>query len=157
MSAISSILVAEEIAEARRDAVVQHLANAERVLQHAEDQLKQLEDYVLETDGRMVQSGRAFQSMEVVRHQHQFMARLQHAIGLQTDAVANSRRQRDAVRAVLVEAEGKLAMLRKLLALRNAELARKEARREQAAMDEMAQGMHARKRNGSLQGEKSWR
>lgn len=156
MSNIRSILVAKEMAEARRDAVVKHLASAERALQHAQDQLRQLEDYVQETDSRMVQSGRTFQSMEVVRHQHQFMARLQHAIGLQTDAVANCLSQRDAMRDVLVEAESRLAVLKKLLEVRRAELARKELRREQSAMDELAQGMHARKRSASLQGEISW-
>jgi flagellar FliJ protein len=156
MSAISSILVAEEFAESKRDAVVKHLASAERSLRHAEEQLQQLEDYVQETDGRMVQSGRTFESMEVVRHQHQFMARLQHAIGLQTEAVVNARHQRDAVRTLLVEAESKLAVLKKLLALREAEVVRKKARLEQSAMDEMALVMHARQRNGSLQGENSW-
>ena len=84
-------MVAEEFAESKRDAAVKHLASAERSLRHAEEQLQQLEDYVQETDGRMVQSGRTFESMEVVRHQHQFMARLQHAIGLQTEAVVNAR------------------------------------------------------------------
>jgi flagellar FliJ protein len=156
MSSISSILIAEEIAEAKRNAMVQHLASAERSLQHAQGQLQQLEDYVQETDARMVQSGRTIQSMEVVRHQHQFMARLQQAIGLQTEAVANARSQREAVRELLVEAESKLAVLQKVLALRKAEVVRKKVRLDQAAMDEMAQGMHARKSNESLQGEKLW-
>jgi len=156
MSTISSILVAHEMAEVKRDAVAKHLASAERALLHAQGQLKQLEDYVLETDGRMVQSGRIFQSMEVVRHQHQFMARLQHAIALQSEAVGSCQRQCGALRAALADAERGVAVLDKLLSLRNAALERKRARREQAAMDELAQGLYARKRNVSLQGENSW-
>src|SRR5574343_259649 len=156
MSSIRSLEVAKDLAQRRRDAMVQHLAAMEQAMEQARGQLKQLEDYVRETDGRMVQSGRAYQSMEVVRHQHHFMARLQHAIGLQTDVVANSEQQRKVAQELLVEAEGKLTVLQKLIDMRKAEVAREAVRREQRASDEFAQNMHLRKRNEALQGEGLW-
>lgn len=156
MSNLSSIRIALDVAETRRDDVTKYLAQTERDWVQAQAQLQQLEDYVVETDARMVRTGLAVQSMEVVRHQHQFMARLQHAIALQTEAVRSAEQVCLRAREMLVMAERKVAMTQKLMDLRMRELRANAARQDQLLMDEMAQSAHARNRRDEKQGESSW-
>ena len=75
---------------------------------------------------------------EVMFHHYQFMDRLGHAVGLQTGVVGDhASRVQDATR-TLLDAELRLASLRKVLERRRADLLREQQRREQKQTDELA-------------------
>ncbi|HRM94723.1 MAG TPA: flagellar export protein FliJ, partial [Alicycliphilus sp.] len=76
--------------------------------------------------------------VEVMRHHYQFMGRLDHAIGLQTQAVSGQDQRVHQAGQVLLQAELRLASLRKVLERRRADLLREQQRREQKQTDELA-------------------
>ena len=103
-----------------------------------EAQLEQLSGYAAETQQRWgMREGAAVQP-EVMRHHYQFMGRLDHAIGLQTQAVSGQDQRVHQAGQVLLQAELRLASLRKVLERRRADLLREQQRREQKQTDELA-------------------
>jgi flagellar FliJ protein len=148
----SGLLLAISLAERKRDAVMQQLAQSHQRVRSALDQLEQLQSYAGDTDGRWIRNGAAGLSGELLRHHHQFSERLQHAIGMQEGVIANLRRGADQVQRQLLAAESYLAGLQRVLAQRRAEGERRAQRREQAEMDEMAAQLFARTHRQSLQG-----
>ena len=156
MTAIRSFDIAIELATKRRDEAVRKLAGVQRAQAHAEAQLKQLTDYVAETDARIVHQVDRPVSMEVLRHHYQFMGRLQDAIRMQTDAVRGAQRHVEGVRAELAKAETAVMGLVKVRDARLAEMRLTQGRREQAASDELATQLHIRHAKGISEGAQRW-
>lgn len=137
-SSLQSFIVAIQLAERRRDAARQAVSNLQNARAAAQGQLDQLQGYAQETQGRWGASeGRVMQPV-VLQHHHQFMGRLEHAIGLQGQVVRTQDQRVAGARQTLLQAELRLASLRTVLERRQAELALAQQRREQKATDERA-------------------
>jgi flagellar FliJ protein len=153
MSQLRSVLLAIEHATIRRDHLAQVTASVERNLQFAHQQLAQLESYAADTDARWIGSAAREISAQIIRHQYQFMDRLQQAIGMQTGVIAGVVRQLDQARVNLLQAEFRLAGLNQILKTRKAALLRVQQLREQRQTDEFAAMQHARNRALPMSGE----
>lgn len=138
MSSLKAFEVAVELAERRRDAARQALKNVQDARHAAQAQLEQLTGYAAETQGRWGMKADSAMQPEVMYHHYQFMGRLDHAIGLQTGVVSGQDVRVDKARQALLEAELRLASLRKVLERRRAEVALQQQRREQKQTDERA-------------------
>jgi flagellar FliJ protein len=158
MSAVKSLALAIEVATRRRDQADQALMQAHRAVQHAQDQLAQLQSYAGETEARWATANAVTVSAELMQHQQHFMQRLRHAIGLQGGVMADLQRQAEAARQRRLQEEVRLAALEQLLKKKLADRARLEARREQKQMDELAVLKYARAAaagGGPLNGERT--
>lgn len=147
MSALNALIVAVEIAERKRDAMRQALREAQAVQQSAQAQLSQLEDYARETEQRWGLQADAAVKPEVMYHHYQFMDRLGHAAGLQTGVVGDQAARVERAQHALMEAELRLASLRKVVQARRLELERAQARMEQKQTDERAAMQYSRRAN----------
>jgi len=138
MSSLNALSVAIEAASRQRDEARQALQNTEAAQQAARDQLEQIEGYARATEARWgVRADTAMQP-EVMYHHYQFMNRLGHAAGIQTGVVGDQARRVEAARQALLQAELRVASLRKVLDARRQELERAQMRREQKQTDERA-------------------
>lgn len=154
MSELKSVQLAIELATRNRDELAKVVARVERNLAFVNDQMAQLEGYAAETDSRWIASGSRSMSPELIRHHYQFMERLQHAIGLQSNNIANTGRQLEQAKGNLLRAEIRLSGLNQVLKSRMAAILRTERRREQRQTDEFAAMQHARNRALPMSGEK---
>lgn len=138
MSTLNALTVAVEVASRKRDEARRLLQDAQGAQQAAQDQLNQLQGYARETEGRWGMRADAAVQPEVMFHHYQFMDRLGHAVGLQTGVVSDhASRVQDAAR-TLLEAELRLASLRKVVEKRQQDHERQQMRREQKQTDERA-------------------
>lgn len=154
MSGLKSVLLAIEHASLRRDELAKAVARVERSQNFARDQMAQLKGYAADTDARWTGSGARGLSLELVRHQYQFMDRLQQAIELQSGVLANTARQLDLAKANLLQAEIRLSGLNQILKARQAVLLSHQRRREQRQTDEFAAMQYTRNRALPMSGEK---
>ena len=154
MSQLSSVILAIEHATIRRDALVQVAVRVERNLEYANQQLAQLEGYAADTDARWIGSATREISAQIIRHQYQFMDRLQQAIVMQTGVIAGVVAQLNQAKANLLQAEFRLSGLDQILKTRKASLLRTQQQREQRQTDEFASMQHARNRAMPMSGEK---
>ena len=138
MSTLNALTVAVEVASRKRDEARRLLQDAQGAQQAAQDQLNQLQGYARETEGRWGMRADAAVQPEVMFHHYQFMDRLGHAVGLQTGVESDhASRVQDATR-TLLEAELRLASLRKVVEKRQHDHERQQMRREQKQTDERA-------------------
>lgn len=153
-SALKSILLAIEHATLNRDALAKVAARLERNLDFARSQMAQLENYAVDTDSRW--TGKATQgvSVELMRHQYQFMDRLQQAIAMQSGVLTQSAGQLEQAKVKLLQAEVRLLGLNQILTVRQAALQRTQRQRQQRHTDEFAAMQHARNRALPMSGEK---
>lgn len=153
MSKLKSIQLAIELAERQRDECAKVVAQAKRTHSFSLHQMDQLRGYASDTDARWMGSSATQLSAELIRHHYQFMARLQQAITLQGDSVANSLRQVESVEKALLQAEYRLSGLNHVLKTRQSALLLLEKRREQRDTDEFAAMQHARNRAQAMTGD----
>lgn len=149
MSALNAFVVAVELAERRRDAARQTLASVQGARQAAQAQLDQLTGYAAETQQRWGPKAGAAVQPEVMHHHYQFLGRLDHAIGLQTQTLSGQDQRVAQARQALLQAELRLTSLRKVLERRRADLAQQQQRREQKQTDERA-SLRAATRQGAV-------
>ncbi len=138
MSALNSLAVAVEVASRKRDDARQVLQDILAAQQAARAQLDQLEDYARETQARWGMKADTAMKPEVMYHHYQFMERLGHAAGMQTGVVGEHANRVEAARRGLLEAELRLASLRKVMDKRRHDLEMAEMRRDQKQTDERA-------------------
>lgn len=144
MSELRGVLLAIDLATRKRDALRQALAHEHATVGRAYEQMNQLEGYAGETDARWINGSAGAVSNELIQHHYQFMARLQHAIGLQRTAISNAEQQQERVRLQLVEAEVRLSGLNQILESRQKTIELRVKRREQKQTDEFAANLYAR-------------
>lgn len=148
MAEPTALAVAVDLAERRRDAARQRLAQALAQQQSAQGQLDQLQGYASDTNIRWGLQENTHRKPEILAHHYQFMDRLAHAIGLQADVMAQHARRIDEHRRQLLEAELRVTSLRKVVAQRAHETQRAQQRREQKQTDETAALQHRRQHHG---------
>ena len=126
-------------AEGERDTAARVLRQAEAMVQQAETQSRQLHDYRGEFDQRWTQHFQRSGTPELLHCQRGFGQRLDQAIHhqqLNTQQLGNRVAQ---ARSVLMARELRVAMVRKLVQRRLAELSLLTERRDQRSTDEAAQ------------------
>ena len=138
MSSLNSLAVAVEVASRKRDDARQALQDMLAAQQAARAQLDQLEDYARETQARWGMKADTTMKPEVMYHHYQFMDRLGHAAGVQNGVVGDHAHRVEAARRALLEAELRLASLRKVMEKRRHDLGLAEMRRDQKQTDERA-------------------
>lgn len=154
MSALKSVLLAIEHATLHRDAMAKAAARVERNLLYARSQMEQLQNYASDTDVRWTGTAARGVSVELMRHQYQFMDRLQQAIAMQSGVLTQSTGQLEQAKAKVMEAEVRLLGLNQILKTRQAALLRIQRQRQQRHTDEFAAMQHARNRAQPMSGEK---
>ena len=138
MSSLNALAVAVEAASRKRDDARRALQDAQAAQQAALAQLEQLEGYARETEARWGVKADTAMKPEVMYHHYQFMNRLGHAAGIQTGVVGDHAHRVEAARQALLQAELRLASLRKVVDKRRQELELAQMRREQKQTDERA-------------------
>lgn len=138
MSTQRSLLLAIDLATARREEAAAQLQKTMRSEAFAQDQMGQLQQYAQETEARWMQGAQVSTSPEMLHHHYQFMARLNQAIALQEGVLVSNRQRVEAARQLLMQAEFRLASFKQLLATRQAAVAKTRLRQEQKQTDEFA-------------------
>jgi flagellar FliJ protein len=155
MSAVSSFLLAIEMATRKRDQANQDLMRAQNAHVFAQNQMSQLETYAAETEARWTAAAQISTSPELMRHHYQFMDRLHHAVGLQTGALENEARKVEAAKKRVLEAEYRLISLKQILKKKQADISLLQSRREQKQMDEFAALRGAKSADGIFSGDQA--
>ena len=138
MSSLNALSVAVEVASRKRDDARKVLQDTLAAEQAARAQLDQLEDYARETESRWGMKADTAMQPEVMYHHYQFMDRLGHAAGVQTTVVGDHAARVEKARRTLLDAELRLASLRKVMDKRKADLDLVQMRRDQKQTDERA-------------------
>lgn len=149
MSVSNALSVAVEMALRHRDDARRSLQDARSASQAAQAQLDQLENYARETQDRWGMRPNAAVQPEVMYHHYQFMDRLGHAAGLQAGVVGSHADRVGAAERSLLEAELRLASLKKLVDKRQRDALQAQMRREQKQTDERAALQFRQSFNGS--------
>ncbi len=144
MSTPNGLQIALELALTRRDDAAQGLAETRSRAAAARLQLEQLDHYRTECSDRWSERC-ASCTPDLLQHHYQFMDRLTHAIGLQTDVVAQHERMVLRTATLVREAESRVQSLQQLWQTRERERMQSESRREQKQNDEQAALVHARR------------
>lgn len=134
----NALQVAVELAERQRDGARQLLRDARATQAAADEQMAQLQAYANETDARWGMHAGARVAPEVMFHHRHFMGRLEHAMGMQSNVLADHGQRVASAEAALLAAELRVATLNKLVAKRQHEAAAAQTRREQKQTDEQA-------------------
>ena len=138
MSSLNALSVAVEVASRKRDDARKVLQDTLAAEQAARAQLDQLEDYARETESRWGMKADTAMQPEVMYHHYQFMDRLGHAAGVQTTVVGDHAARVEKARRTLLDAELRLASLRKVMEKRKADLDLVQMRGDQKQTDERA-------------------
>lgn len=131
-------MLAIDLAMRRRDAGSAALLQVQRAHLGALNQMGQLESYAMETESRWALASRSSAQPEIVRHYDQFMDRLLQAVEMQRAVVDDHQRAATAARQALLEADIRVAGLKRLLDKRRTSIARMQVGREQKQLDELS-------------------
>ena len=147
---IAALQLVLDRAAQERDRLAGELRRAEELALRARRQGEQLAAYrgeYLQRWSRQFGHGGA---IEIVHCYHSFMQRLDEALAHQQRQVHAADRGQAAAREKLLQAETRLASIRKLIERRQAEIARAHERRDQRQTDETAQGLLLRRRRAAV-------
>ena len=142
MSNLRSIALAIEVATRRRDQVSKDLVDIQRTVVFSKNQMEQLESYARDSTSRWMAAAQVSAMPEMMQHHYQFMDRLEHAIKMQQGVLEELEQQGDRARKVVLQAEFRLAGLKRLMQNRLKEINFRAARLEQREMDDLAALMH---------------
>ena len=138
MSSLNALMIAIEMAVRKRDDARQALRERQHAFDAAKSQMDQLESYAAEMQQRWGATEGASLKPEVMVHHRQFMARLEHAINLQTRVIADQSIRLEAAQKALMAAELRLTSLNKVVETRRRDMELAQMRREQKQTDERA-------------------
>lgn len=125
----------------RRDQAAERLLRADQAARRAREQAAQLLAYRIEYEARWAAQLRSSASIGIVHCWRAFMQRLDQAVALQTRQVQAGEAALGAARHALVDAERRVATVRRLIERRQAEHRAGVRRREHRLEDELAQRM----------------
>lgn len=145
--------IAIDAATQQRDAAQMSLVQVDQSRVFAQGQMDQLTNYAAETEARWMASAQISASPELLRHHYQFMDRLRKAIDLQQTVLLDADSRVDDARKRLTVLEIRLRSLQRMLDKNQAVFNGKQARREQAQMDEFAALQHVRKGGQLIHGD----
>ena len=149
-ASITSLQLVLDRATQERDRLAGELRRADELALRTRRQGEQLAAYrgeYLQRWSRQFGHGGA---IEIVHCYHSFMQRLDEALAHQQRQVHAADRGQAAARQALLQAETRLASIRKLIERRQAEIARAHERRDQRQTDETAQGLLLRRRRAAV-------
>jgi flagellar FliJ protein len=138
MTQFHGLVLAIDLAVAKRDHVLAELNRRLQAHAFAQSQLDQLRQYADETELRWAQAAQKSTTPELLHHHYQFMGRLQQAIELQQGVLASCLGQLTSAQQTMLQAEFRLAGLKQVLSKRRQEQTKIEQRRDQKQMDEFA-------------------
>lgn len=144
MTAIQTLNKVVELAGKRRDEALAHLAQLQREMQMAQDQMGQLQAYAGEAQQRWAARGSAGIDAGLLHHHRQFMAKIDHAMDFQRGVIGQREEQIHQAQQQVVVAERDLAGLRKYTDRKLQALLQSAQRQEQKQTDEMALAIHLR-------------
>jgi flagellar FliJ protein len=142
MNPIAALQVLLERAEQERDNARAALRQAETMVERAQAQSRQLEQYRGDYDQRWTRQFRTQGTPELLHCRQSFGERLDLAIGQQQAEVRNLGNRVQRASELLLERERRVAAVRKLIERRQQELRLQAERRDQRQTDEAAQRAH---------------
>lgn len=138
MTQFNGILLAIDLAVAKRDQALAELNRHRQSHAFAQNQLDQLRQYADETERRWSHSAQKSTTPELLHHHYQFMGRLQQAVDLQQDVLVASAGKLELAQNKMLQAEFRLASFKLVLSKRQLDLVKLQQRRDQKQMDEFA-------------------
>lgn len=138
MSQFHGLLLAIDLAVAKRDHALAELNRRLQAHSFAQSQLDQLRQYADETELRWTHAAQKSTTPELLHHHYQFMGRLQQAVEMQHGMLSSSLGQLTSAQQAMLQAEFRLAGLKQVLSKRQQEQAKLQQRRDQKQMDEFA-------------------
>lgn len=152
MTPIHTLNKVVELAEKRRDEAVARLAQQQREMRVAQDQMDQLQAYANEAQSRWTARGTQGVDAQLLHHHRQFMQKIDHAMDFQRGVLHNREELLGRCQSQVQAAERDLAGLRKYAERQQQALTHKAMRQEQKTTDEMALSIHLRQSLAQLQG-----
>ena len=143
MNSIPLLRILLQRAETERNSALGAMRQAETLVQQALAQARQLQDYRSEYDQRWVAHFQESGTTELLHCHRTFGQRLDHAILVQDNNTSQLGNRVQRARGILLTREQRVAALRKLIALRQAEEQKLADRRDQRNTDEAAQRAHS--------------
>lgn len=144
MTQLQTLHKVVEIAEKRRDEALAALAQQQRELTTAQDQMDQLQAYAQEAEARWAARSAVGVDAALLMHHRQFMHKLHHAMDFQGSVLGERQQQIDRAQAQVHATERDLAGLRKFTDRKQQAIDHKAQRQEQKHTDEMALTIHLR-------------
>ena len=145
-TAIQTLNKVVELANKRRDEALAQLAQLQREMAQAQDQMQQLRTYADEAQARWLQRSGAGVDANVLQHHRQFMQKIDHAMDFQQGVLSQRQSQLDQAQQQVHVAERDLAGLRKYTDRKVQALLHNAQRAEQKQTDELALSIHMRQR-----------
>lgn len=128
-----------DLADRQKEAADRYLAESQQRLQHAETQLVQLQNYMLEYQQQFTQAGQQGLNTDQLRQHQAFIGRLEQAMRQQHETIRVARQQLEQVKEYWQGVYSRFKGIQKLTnkALNSEQLARDK--QEQQAIDEQSQ------------------
>lgn len=144
MTAMQTLHKVVELAEKRRDEALGVMAQMQRELQMAQDQMDQLQSYAQEAEARWVARSSVGVDTALLMHHREFMHKIHHALEFQRGVLADRGRLIERAQEQVHVAERDLAGLRKFTDRKQQAIVHKAQRQDQKNTDEMALSIHLR-------------
>lgn len=144
MTQLQTLHKVVELAEKRRDEALAALAQQQRELTTAQDQMDQLQAYAQEAEARWAARSAVGVDAALLMHHRQFMHKLHHAMDFQGSVLGERQQQIHRAQAQVHATERDLAGLRKFTDRKQQAIDHKAQRQEQKHTDEMALTIHLR-------------
>lgn len=144
MANLNSFKRVLEVNTMRRDDALRSLGQARQAQDHAEQQLRQLQDYATEAEMRWKHRACQGVTPQLLHHHRQFMARIDEAIRFQNGVMAKLLGEVTRCEQVVHLAERELASLSKYVERKRMEQQQHLERQDQKRNDEMAANVHRR-------------
>ena len=155
MTAIQTLNKVVELAEKRRDQALSTLAQLQREMQVAQEQMNQLQAYAQEAQQRWAARSSVGVDAALLHHHRQFMDKIDHAMDFQRGVLSNREAQIERGQQQVHAAERDVAGLRKYTERKLDALNLRALRQDQKSTDEMALTIHLRHRLAQSQGLRS--
>jgi flagellar FliJ protein len=138
VSVLKPLILAIHMAKKTRDELAAHLRRCKQSMSNAQAQMDQLCSYSDETHQKWLLASKVGVSPEIMRHQIQFMARLQEAIVLQQSVLKNIDADIQRVQKNYLGSELRLASLELMQKKLQLNVDALQKRKEQKQTDEFA-------------------
>jgi flagellar FliJ protein len=144
MTAMQTLHKVVELAEKRRDEALGVMAQMQRELQIAQDQMDQLQSYAQEAEARWAARSSVGVDAALLMHHREFMHKIHHALEFQRGVLGDRQRLIERAQEQVHAAERDLAGLRKFTDRKQQAIVHKAQRQDQKNTDEMALSIHLR-------------
>lgn len=144
MTAMQTLHKVVELAEKRRDEALGVMAQMQRELRIAQDQMDQLRSYAQEAEARWAARSSVGVDTALLMHHREFMHKIHHALEFQRGVLSDRQRLIERAQEQVHTTERDLAGLRKFTDRKQQAIVHKAQRQDQKTTDEMALSIHLR-------------